>query len=74
MACHKQPMTREQIKRILEVKRRGDRYQKSRLGNQGYYCEECKAYHLTARKNWHDGGIIVKRKNAKYKNSALTNQ
>lgn len=72
MACHKEKMTRPQVMRILEVKRGGHHYHKKRLGVQGCYCEECRAYHLTSKKNFYDNGMIVKRKNAKTKKSGLT--
>jgi len=74
MPCHKEKMTREGIKKLLATRRSGDRYQKSRLGIQGYYCETCHAFHLTGKKNRYDNGVIVKRKNAKYKKSSLTSE
>jgi len=73
MPCLKEPMSREQVKRVLQLQRQGKR-QRGRKESQGYYCERCKAYHLTTNKNWFDGGVIVKRKYAKHKRSSLTSE
>lgn len=73
MPCTKEPMSREQVKRVLQLQRQGKR-QKSRKEAQGYYCETCHAFHLTTKKNYYDGGVIVKRKYAKHKKSNLTSE